>query len=87
MKGDRVITSVYVKAINTSYNVMNCANPIQVLNTGSCSVVCERIERTQKNGEMAHIPWLEIHTGMGGVVEVREADCIIAAVDKAVTRG
>lgn len=78
----RTITSVFIPSMNTSYNVMNCANPMNPCGTGSRSVVCERIVRVDKNGEYSPIPWLEIHTGMGGMVEVREHDCIIGGVER-----
>lgn len=81
-----VIKSVYVKPLKTTFVVQGTGFS-DVLSPANRkhykSVLADRIDRRQKNGEMALVMWIEIYTSPDAVVEVRESDCVLFSVNEA----
>lgn len=74
----RTIKAIYVGSLDRAFTTEDGFNPGR---PGCSLVVVGRIERITKNGELAEVPWLDIHGVISGVMEVPESGCIIACLD------
>ena len=70
------IVAAYVKPLNTKYLLKNRAMAQDAMR-GYGGEIVSAITRTQKNGSMAAVPWLELHFEGGYLMEVAESDCVI----------
>jgi len=72
------IVGVHVKPHRTNYQLKNhpIAHDAMRRLPGQVEIV-SAITRTQKNGSMAAVPWLELHFEGGCLMEVAESDCVI----------